>query len=87
MPTTEQYLRQLQQDKEKLKGYLADTGVEVTDDDNFTTLAPKVSEVLDANTKDATATANDIILNKTAYANGQKVIGTLEIIDGNEVAY
>ena len=40
-----------------------------------------ISGVTGTFTSDANATSNDMVLNKTAYVNGQKITGTLEVVD------
>ena len=45
MATTSQYLQSLQNDMQTLKTNVAEKGVEVSDDDNFTTLSAKVADI------------------------------------------
>ena len=45
MATTEQYLNQLQSDKQTLVENLKNKGIEATNEETFTTLVPKVSEI------------------------------------------
>jgi hypothetical protein len=72
MGTVSDKLNYLAETKEEIKSSIETMGVTVSSDTTFREYADKITDI----SKDADATAANILQGKTAYAGGQKITGT-----------
>lgn len=68
----------LDETKQLIKQAIIDKGQEVSDEDTFRSYVDKIADIETGNdTKDATATSNDILYPETAYISNGKVTGNI----------
>lgn len=71
--------------KNEIATAITDKGVSASGSESFLELSTKIGQIETDQTDDATAIASDILLYKTAYARGSKLVGSLNLV-GNAAA-
>lgn len=82
--TTADKLQYLSEAKELIRQAIISMGVSVPANTPLKEYATKILAIPTyTDTSDANATAGDLILNKTAYAQGNKLTGTFDVMTSN----
>lgn len=85
--TIQQKLEYLDETKSLIKQAIIDKGQEITTETPFREYVQKIKDIeTGVDTSDADATIADLAQDKTAYVNGQKIVGNLVEIKGGQLA-
>lgn len=75
--TQTKYADYIQGCKTQIATALTNEGIVTEDEEKLETMAENISKILQVRTSNATATGEDILEGKTAYINGELIIGTM----------